>query len=1262
MSNQRRDHARRLWSVVCSATLVTSMCPATGLAWAQTQITEDVAAAPAIEQAVVAQGADNQTTTEETASSLVESSPNEAPNEASPNETSELAETTTGFGLTYVTGSTATTWDGATIDISWYNTTDKVFHITSAAQLIGLSAITSPLRGTLEEDLPKDATGEHYTLTGVASNAVDTTGNPIYVDTFEGKTVYLDVDIDINGGTSDATSTCDWWKPICDCNVYYAAAGGQGASISGSFDAVQWKGTFDGQGHTVSNLYDDGMSNTLLSNNFGGYQGMFNQIGVGGIIQNVGTTGYLKGRINGGICSQSAYTDEVVNASMQDWPRIQNCWSSVKNVNNGSSSRMSGGIFGAKDAMSVYCNIINCYSSSELSEGSSRAGIAGAANGVVAGCYFTGSVGTTGYTGAVVGTLYLRGSTCDGVTGSGIGAYVNNFALYTSTGDNGFSYRYVDASGSNSSPVGSEDGLVNDTTLKASASNLGDAYVEDTNNINNGYPILFCQAGLGTIDLSSATVGAIPDQQYSGKKLTPDVTVTLNGEVLTYGTDYLVDYQNNITGDANGNGQAVVFGVGRYTGELAAINFHIEATGLANTTISPISAQWRYPGDENSAVTPTLFVRDKDGNKLVEGTDYQVKYANNDAAGTATATIVAAEGSMAEGSNSIEFTIVNASESLAGSGTEADPYQISSKYDLQLLSHKVMVQDANYLGANYLVTADIDARKTGRTANDPEVSPIGYNGCLLHDPSTGETTTSTLHLPFNGVFDGGNHTITIAMSSASFSSIDMKDSQSANPYTSTYLGLFGVVGNADKTYTTETTIKNLTVDGSVTADAGYSGAAGVVGYSYYSTLIMENVTNKATVSVEQDLDKLAYGTTVPTTSLAGVCYEATIATFNGCLNEGTVASASKSYTAGILCYAYNQSSNALKGAAVSFTGCGNTGTISSSATTNGYGAGILAYNVGYGTITFSKCYNTGDITAAGHCAGIASGTGGGKFGVGALTVDQCYNTGNITNTYTLGAAGIVGMTGQYTYTVTNCYNTGNITATTDTTGTTTNAYAGGIVGRAYYATSKTGVYTVSNCYNIGTLTGIYRGDLTGQVCNSTTTANRGKVILEGYGTSGTTYSYYASNKNAATEEQLIEAGNIVNNGKQVTADQMKSADTITALGEYFKADGDGTTKHPINGGYPILAWQELGPDKLVGLAGDVNNNGKLNIVDAQITYDLSTNRYEGDPLSALLAKWGEGTLLVQLQKFADVNGDGTLDAADARAIQYAIHNGGVFGA
>ena len=60
------------------------------------------------------------------------------------------------------------------------------------------------------------------------------------------------------------------------------------------------------------------------------------------------------------------------------------------------------------------------------------------------------------------------------------------------------------------------------------------------------------------------------------------------------------------------------------------------------------------------------------------------------------------------------------------------------------------------------------------------------------------------------------------------------------------------------------------------------------------------------------------------------------------------------------------------------------------------------------------------------------------------------------------------------------------------------------------------------------------------------------------------------------------------------------------------------------------------------LKGDVNANGIVNIVDAQIAYDLSRGAYVGDA--------GEETL----RNSADVNGDGIVGAEDARAIQHAI--------
>ena len=65
--------------------------------------------------------------------------------------------------------------------------------------------------------------------------------------------------------------------------------------------------------------------------------------------------------------------------------------------------------------------------------------------------------------------------------------------------------------------------------------------------------------------------------------------------------------------------------------------------------------------------------------------------------------------------------------------------------------------------------------------------------------------------------------------------------------------------------------------------------------------------------------------------------------------------------------------------------------------------------------------------------------------------------------------------------------------------------------------------------------------------------------------------------------------------------------------------------------------------------GDINNNNTINIVDAQIVYDLAVGVY-GDDYSKLKrpSDWTQATF----KWVVDVNGDETIDAADARAIQY----------
>lgn len=168
-------------------------------------------------------------------------------------------------------------WDG-TADTSWYNETDTEFHIKTAEQLAGFAELTN---------------------IGIDTNA--STGN-----TFENKTIYLDCDVDLGGYT---------WTPITNRNVD---------------DGYFFKGTFDGQGHTIYNLNCSGKKNS--------YDSLFGYV-QGGVIQNLS------------VVDANLYADDNsmhlgIIAALVENGKIINCYTSgtVESVNGW---RSVGGISGS---------------------------------------------------------------------------------------------------------------------------------------------------------------------------------------------------------------------------------------------------------------------------------------------------------------------------------------------------------------------------------------------------------------------------------------------------------------------------------------------------------------------------------------------------------------------------------------------------------------------------------------------------------------------------------------------------------------------------------------------------------------------------------------------------------------------------------------------------------------------------------------------------------------------------------------------------
>ena len=209
----------------------------------------------------------------------------------------------------------------------------------------------------------------------------------------------------------------------------------------------------------------------------------------------------------------------------------------------------------------------------------------------------------------------------------------------------------------------------------------------------------------------------------------------------------------------------------------------------------------------------------------------------------------------------------------------------------------------------------------------------------------------------------------------------------------------------------------------------------------------------------------------------------------------------------------------------------------------------------------------GKISGTSHIGGIANTSKG--------TIENCLFSGKITNTYSGGsAAGIAGraMRGNiikncvsnaeiantsiginqklnlggiagYTYgTIENCYFTGSISSNPNKAG---NKAIGGLVGELNNAAA------LKNSYTIGTVTGPAEGI--------------GSVIGINSGTVESTYVLKNICANTIADNKAQTGVSI----QEKTAEEMRSASFVYALGSAYNQDSDGS----INNGFPVLKWQ-----------------------------------------------------------------------------------------
>ena len=166
-------------------------------------------------------------------------------------------------------------WDG-TADISWYtdHETDTEYRFTTAEQLAGLAQLVNDKTASVS---------------------------------FEGKTIYLDNDLDLSG--------CQW-TPI-----------GNGDNFVRHF-----AGTFDGQHHKIMNLYHHSTGDELIRN------GLFGVVSDGGTLKNLLV-------IDADIASNDG---SLLAGILADWVNggtVENCYTSGK-IENNVGDKMVGGLIG----------------------------------------------------------------------------------------------------------------------------------------------------------------------------------------------------------------------------------------------------------------------------------------------------------------------------------------------------------------------------------------------------------------------------------------------------------------------------------------------------------------------------------------------------------------------------------------------------------------------------------------------------------------------------------------------------------------------------------------------------------------------------------------------------------------------------------------------------------------------------------------------------------------------------------------------------
>jgi hypothetical protein len=373
----------------------------------------------------------------------------------------------------------------------------------------------------------------------------------------------LTTDIDLNG-SEDLP-----WVPIGLGDRWFSEDGCE-RLIDPSYTPVYFCGHFDGNGHSIYNLYVDG----------GTYVGLFGLVsGQGSLIENLNIeNGYVNGTYSGGIIGQCTGAVDILN-----------CLNSAEIV----GTEAAGGIVGQGG------NVIrNCSNSGHIVSSSYAGGIAGSLAKELYECFNTGGI-------------IVNGSAAGGILGRRGGGKLIIVNCYNRG----------NLSGNATHGIGGIAGIANGNTtdirncynvgsITNDSGNAGGLFgYDNVNNINNVYYLNNC-GGLG------------PGEDKTAEEMRDPAFVdllNLNTNVWGYDEDNINDGYPILTSTLMSTEETVVNTMSVYPNP-AKSSFTVEGTGLLSITNVLGQTVMEKPIEEMSIITLSegiYLLRLTEGNSTV---------------------------------------------------------------------------------------------------------------------------------------------------------------------------------------------------------------------------------------------------------------------------------------------------------------------------------------------------------------------------------------------------------------------------------------------------------------------------------------------------------------------------------------------------------------------------------------------------------------------------------------------------------------------